>query len=108
AANASPVNPARGYPLLLMTDQEGGEVSRLPGPPGDSEQQIGALRPLASAAAAASQAGAAAAGNLARHGLNVDLAPVLDVYRTAGDFDDQYHRSYSRNAAVVSALGARF
>jgi beta-N-acetylhexosaminidase len=108
AANASPVNPARGYPLLLMTDQEGGEVSRLPGPPGDSEKQIGALRPVTAAAAAASQAGAAAAANLARHGLNVDLAPVLDVYRTAGDFDDQYGRSYSSTGAVVSGLGARF
>jgi beta-N-acetylhexosaminidase len=108
AASASPANPARGYPLLLMTDQEGGEVSRLPGAPAQSEKQIGALRPLTAAAAAAAQAGAAAAANLASHGLNVDLAPVLDVYRTAGDFDDQYHRSYSRSAAIVAALGARF
>ncbi len=30
AANAAPTNPARGYPLLLMTDQEGGQVRRLP------------------------------------------------------------------------------
>lgn len=28
-------------PLLLMTDQEGGEIRRIPGPPGLSEQQIG-------------------------------------------------------------------
>ena len=34
AANASPDNPARHYPLLLMTDQEGGLVRRLPGRPG--------------------------------------------------------------------------
>jgi beta-N-acetylhexosaminidase len=38
--------------------------------------------------------------------MNVDLAPVLDVYRQAGDFDDQYQRSYSSNPAVASALGA--
>jgi beta-N-acetylhexosaminidase len=31
-----------GYPLLLMTDQEGGIVQRLPGAPGISEKQIGA------------------------------------------------------------------
>jgi beta-N-acetylhexosaminidase len=30
---------------------------------------------------------------------------VLDVYRAAGDFDDQYQRSYSGNRTVVSALG---
>ena len=108
AANASATNPARDYPLLLMTDQEGGEVNRLPGAPAESAKQVGAVRPLAAAIAAAGQAGASAGANLARHGLNVDLAPVLDVYRTAGDFDDQYHRSYSSSAAVVSALGARF
>ena len=34
-------NPARGYPLLLMTDQEGGEVKRLPGAPDHSEKWIG-------------------------------------------------------------------
>ena len=33
AANRSVSNPARAYPLLLMTDQEGGEVRRLPGAP---------------------------------------------------------------------------
>src|SRR6476646_11948018 len=31
-----------GYPLLLMTDQDGGVVQRLPGAPGISEKQIGA------------------------------------------------------------------
>ena len=32
-ANASPGNPLRHYPLLLMTDQEGGLVRRRPGRP---------------------------------------------------------------------------
>ena len=82
AANASLANPARAYPLLLMTDQEGGEVDRVPGAPAQSEKQIGAVRPIPAARTAAGQAGAAAAANLASHGLNVDLAPVLDVYRT--------------------------
>src|SRR6516162_10488061 len=40
-ANASPLNPVQA-PLLLMTDQEGGEVRRLPGRPYLSEKQIGA------------------------------------------------------------------
>ncbi|MGH3304308.1 MAG: hypothetical protein ACRDOK_22050, partial [Streptosporangiaceae bacterium] len=41
-ANVSQQNPARNYPLLLMTDQEGGLVRRLPwAGPGLSEAQIG-------------------------------------------------------------------
>jgi beta-N-acetylhexosaminidase len=107
AANARPTNPARRYPLLLMTDQEGGLVRRLPGAPALSEKAIGAMRPAA-AQAAARQAGAGAAANLRSYGLNVDLAPVLDVYRQARDFDDQSQRSYSTRQAVVSALGTTF
>ncbi len=108
AANASSSNPARSYPLLLMTDQEGGEVRRLPGAPKLSEKEIGEIKPLSAAEAAASSAGKYAAENLLSVGMNVNLAPVLDVYRTAGDFDDQYQRSYSMNPHVVSALGASF
>ena len=49
-------------PLLLMTDQEGGLVRRLPGAPLLSEKQIGES---ADPAAAATQAGAGAGRNLA-------------------------------------------
>jgi beta-N-acetylhexosaminidase len=108
AANAAATNPARAYPLLLVTDQEGGEVRRLPGAPALSEKQIGAIRPLSAAETAARKAGSGAAANLRSYGLNVDLAPVLDVYRKAGDFDDQFQRSYSKRPTVVSALGGRF
>jgi beta-N-acetylhexosaminidase len=59
AANASATNPARGYPLLLMTDQEGGEVNRVPGGPAESEKQIGA-QPVAAGRAGAGQAGGGA------------------------------------------------
>jgi beta-N-acetylhexosaminidase len=106
AANASPGNPARNYPLLLMTDQEGGLVRRLQwAGPTQSEAQIGAS---ASPAAAASAAGSQAAAGLQAAGINVDLAPVLDVYRQPGDFDDQYQRSYSMNPGVAAAAGAAF
>ncbi len=106
AANASPQNPARGYPLLLMTDQEGGQVRRLPwAGPSLSEAEIGAS---ANPSAAAAAAGAQAAQGLSAVGLNVDLAPVLDVYRQPGDFDDQYQRSYSMNPTVVAAAGAAY
>jgi beta-N-acetylhexosaminidase len=104
-ANASPRNPVRAYPLLLMTDQEGGVVRRLPGAPVLSEKQIGES---AHPATAATNAGTGAGKNLAGVGLDVNLAPVLDVYRTAGDFDDQFGRSYSKDPATVSRLGRNF
>ena len=104
AADASPANPVRA-PLLLMTDQEGGQVRRLPGAPDLSEKRIGQS---ADPGAAATAAGSGAGANLLGVGMNVNLAPVLDVYRRAGDFDDQFQRSYSRNPHVVSRLGADF
>jgi beta-N-acetylhexosaminidase len=103
-ADASRRNPLRA-PLLLMTDQEGGVVRRLPGAPDLSERQIGQA---AEPAAQARLAGAGAAANLRGSGLNVNLAPVLDVYRTAGNFIDQYGRSYSRHPGQVARLGADF
>src|ERR1700683_2715958 len=103
-ADASALNPVQA-PLLLMTDQEGGQVRRLPGRPYLSEKQIGA-NPLPQAETLATEAGQGAAANLRSVGMNVNLAPVLDVYRQAGDFDDQYGRSYSMDPAVVSALGS--
>ncbi len=92
-------------PLLLMTDQEGGEVRRLPGAPTQSEKQIGES---SNPTGAATNAGMGAGQNLASVGMNLNLAPVLDVYRTAGDFDDQYQRSYSSNPNIVSEAGAAF
>ena len=92
-------------PLLLMTDQEGGLVRRLPGAPALSEKQIGqSADPVAAAAAA----GTSAAQNLAGVGMNVNLAPVLDVYYKAGNFIDQYQRSYSSNPAVAAECGQAF
>jgi beta-N-acetylhexosaminidase len=92
-------------PLLLMTDQEGGLVRRLPGAPALSEKQIGqSSDPVAAAAAAGTGAGQ----NLAGVGMNVNLAPVLDVYYKAGNFIDQYQRSYSGNPAVAAECGQAF
>jgi beta-N-acetylhexosaminidase len=101
AQQASPV----AAPLLLMTDQEGGEVRRLPGAPVMSEKQVGAS---AHPASAARSAGAGAAQNLAGVGMNVNLAPVLDVYYQAGNFIDQFQRSYSSQASVVTECGQAF
>ncbi len=101
AAAASPVKE----PLLLMTDQEGGEVRRLPGAPTRSEQQIGASN---DGPALAAQAGANAARNLRAYGLNVDLAPDADVARSPSGFIGEYHRSYGSDASRDGALAGRF
>jgi len=92
-------------PLLMLTDQEGGEVRRLSGAPQLSEKQIGMS---AAAGAAATSAGRQAAANLESSGINVNLAPVLDVYRKAGNFIDRYDRSYSDVPSRVAQLGANF
>ncbi len=101
AAQSSPV-PA---PLLLMTDQEGGQIRRLPGAPVSSEKQIGSS---ADPVSAATDAGTSAGENLLSAGVNVNLAPVLDVYRRSGDFLDQYGRSYSTDPAVCRDAGSAF
>src|SRR5215469_89973 len=101
ANDASPVRS----PLLLMTDQEGGIVRRLPGEPVLSEKQIGAS---ADPAGEAADAGTGAGQNLAGVGMNLNLAPVLDVYRQPGDFDDQFGRSYSMDPDVCAECGAAF
>jgi beta-N-acetylhexosaminidase len=101
AAAHSPVK----QPLLLMTDQEGGLVRRLPGQPTLSAKQMGEA---ADPVAAASAGGTGAGQNLRGVGMNVNLAPVLDVYYAAGDFIDQYQRSFSNDPSAVASLGSAF
>ncbi|KAF8066815.1 glycosyl hydrolase [Lyophyllum atratum] len=98
SANA---NSPTKLPLLLMTDQEGGQVRRLPGEPVQSAKQM-------CASGTAGSGGTGAGLNLKGVGMNVNLAPVLDVYRTAGDFEDQYQRSFSNDPAKVSSCGSAF
>ena len=104
AANRDPANPVR-LPLLLMTDQEGGLVRRLPGAPLLSEKQVGES---SDPGTQATLAGRGAASNLRGFGLNVNLAPVLDVFRVPGNFIDQYGRSYSSDPHVAATLGTDF
>ncbi len=66
-------------PLLVMTDQEGGEVVRVEGPPEASAREIGEGGP-----GYARAQGRATAASLRELGVNVDLAPVLDVARSGG------------------------
>jgi len=89
-------------PLLISVDQEGGLVRRLPGPPKPSARVIGAR-----GAAFAERLGRATGRSLHAMGLNVDLAPVLDVGRP-GRAIEQEGRTFARTPAAVSQIGVGF
>jgi len=86
-------------PLLIATDQEGGLVKRLPGPPD--------LAPAAMGSAGKARAeGAATGAYLRRLGIDVDLAPVLDTpYGPASWLGT---RAFSRDPRVNASLGPAF
>ncbi len=84
-------------PLLIAVDQEGGTVKRLPGAPSLAPREM--LAPKTAEAQ-----GEATARTLKSVGVNVDLAPVLDVGR--GGFITP--RSFGLRPATVAARGAAF
>src|SRR5215472_2037852 len=92
-ANAAATNPVR-LPLLMMTDQEGGVVRRLDGPPKLSAKQMGAS---AHPQQTTTNEGKAAGMFLHGVGINVNLARLLEVFRTPGNFIDQFGRSFSND-----------
>src|SRR4051812_17901645 len=83
-------------PLLVMIEQEGGLVKRIDGAPNASAEQIGAR-----GAAFAAEQGARTAANLRDVGVNVDLAPVLDIARPGSDTEET-ERGFGSTAAAVS------
>jgi beta-N-acetylhexosaminidase len=89
-------------PLLVMTDQEGGEVKRVDGPPQASAAAIGRAGP-----AFARRQGRLTAANLRSLGVGVDLAPVLDVARPGGVIADT-ERGFGATAAAVSRTAIPF
>ncbi len=92
-------------PLLIATDQEGGEVKRLPsGPPGLSPPQIAAT----GSTAVASREGRATGVYLKGLGINIDLAPVADVPTFPGAFIWQQGRAFSFSAGVVARYATAF
>src|SRR5271169_7096758 len=100
---------ANGYPLLVMTDEEGGGVWRLanlvPGIPW--AQTMGRTLTPDQITAIAHRVGAA----LVKLGVTVDLAPGLDVDGRAvepGAGDPDGYRSFSGSPSVVAADGTAF
>ena len=89
-------------PLLILIDQEGGLVKRIDGAPFHSAEEIGAR-----GAVFARREGRRTGRNLRSVGVNVDIAPVLDVPRPGSPIADTY-RGYGTSAARVSAVGVAF
>jgi len=94
--------PGLRDPLLVMIDQEGGLVKRVDGAPVVSARQMGAR-----GADFSRQQGRATAANLRDLGVNVDLAPVLDVARPGGTIAAT-DRGFGSSAAQVSATAIPF
>ena len=99
AARRSPVP----LPLLVMVDQEGGPVRRLPGGPLRSAATVGATRDSGEARRDGRTAGAA----LRSVGANVDLAPVADVCR-GGSALARERRCYGGRPATVTRMAGAF
>jgi beta-N-acetylhexosaminidase len=94
--------PGLRDPLLTMIDQEGGLVKRIDGAPTASAAQMAARGP-----AFAREQGTRTAANLRDVGVNVDLAPVLDVARPGSDTEET-ERGFGSSAAAVSANAIPF
>lgn len=99
---AIPRPPALRDPLLIMVDQEGGQVKRLGGAPSASAQEMGER-----GAAFSREQGRRAADNLRQVGVNVDLAPVLDVARPDGVIAAT-ERGFGASAQRVTATAVPF
>jgi beta-N-acetylhexosaminidase len=89
-------------PVIVSVDQEGGLVKRIPGPPKSSAAVMGARGP-----AYARRQGGATGASLAAAGINVDLAPVLDVARPGGFIADQ-RRAFGAKPGRVATVGTAF
>ncbi len=92
-------------PILISTDQEGGQVKRLPnGPPGLSPPQMAAT----GSPSRTYGEGVATGRYLKGVGINWDLAPVLDVPTFGGAFIWQQGRAFSFNANTTATFGNEF
>ncbi len=92
--------PALRDPLLIMVDQEGGQVVRVGSAP--SAAEMGAR-----GAAFSRERGRLTARNLRDLGVNVDLAPVLDVARPGGTIAET-ERGFGATAAKVNETAIPF
>jgi beta-N-acetylhexosaminidase len=92
-------------PVLIAVDQEGGQVKRLSaGPPDLSPPQIAATH----STAVATREGRATGRYLKALGINMDLAPVVDVPTSPQAFIFQQGRAFSSDPNAVSTYATAF
>jgi beta-N-acetylhexosaminidase len=94
--------PGLREPLLIMVDQEGGLVKRVSGAPTVSAREMGTH-----GAAFSRGQGSRTAANLRQLGINVDLAPVLDVARPGGDIAET-ERGFGATVERVVSVAVPF
>jgi beta-N-acetylhexosaminidase len=92
----------RGFkaPLIVMADQEGGGVRRIPGAPVRAAADVDTV-------SQARSDGRAAARTLLRAGVNVNLAAVADVARPGAALEAE-RRTYGRTSYDVTRLASAF
>jgi beta-N-acetylhexosaminidase len=95
--------------FVVMTDEEGGDIQRMANLVGSMPwpSQMGATMPPSQIQARARQV----ASKMSSNGVNMDLAPVIDVDGRAvapGASDPDGFRSFSGNTSVVEADGVAF
>ena len=98
APRPDPLKP----PVVISVDQEGGQVKRLGGAPNASAEAMGRR-----GAGYSRKQGRRTAASLKRVGINVDLAPVLDVARPNGFIADQ-DRAFGSKPGRVASVGVAF
>jgi beta-N-acetylhexosaminidase len=92
-------------PLLIATDQEGGDIRRIPwAPPTLSPPEMGDI----GLASTARDQGAATGAALLALGINCDLAPVADVPVSTDSFMYVEDRTWSFDAAATTSLSIAF
>lgn len=93
-------------PLGIAIDQEGGYVDRLVNldGPRPAEATLGAADSVAKASAAGMQD----AKDLSSYGININLAPVVDVDNAPGSELDVDMRTYGSNPAVVTKMAGAY
>lgn len=94
--------PGLDAPLLVMVDQEGGAVRRIPGAP-----ELPAPVQARGGPDSVREAGSAAAATLSAAGVNLDLAPVVDIPRGDSAIARE-NRAYADRPGPVSELGLAF
>lgn len=87
-----------GSPLLIMAQQEGGELSTFPGGPNMTAKEVGES---ATPESAVQRMVMQTANTLNQSGVNTNIGPVMGVFRKEGDFLDQNERSFSDDIGIA-------